>query len=157
MELDFLRAHYPNRRITIRTNEHGHAFAEIETEGEPVTVWYDAEDPQPYMVCFAYQHIHCFNEEDALEWTEEFLSGEKSAIEFFVGNRPIVGGDIDSVAPEDFTEDYFKTCPFAAYILSRPIPFGLHFKVRSVLKKFCFEGRIEKKGEKINFVIHPIT
>lgn len=157
MNFDFLQKKFPDCKVILKDIGYG-TFAEVYAadEAEPVKVFYEGDDPQPYTVAFAFQHIHC-NEAEAVGYIGKLLSGEKSAIEFFVGDHPIVGGDIDSIAPEDFTEDYFKTCPFAAYILSRPIRFGLHFKVRSVLKKFCFDGRIEKTGEKINFVIKPIT
>ena len=146
MELDFLRAHYPNRRITIRTNEHGHAFAEIETEGEPVTVWYDAEDPQPYMVCFAYQHCHCFTENQVFDETDAFINGEKASIEFFIGDRRCVGGDIDSVRPENFTGEYLKSTWVSDHILNREIPENLTCKVRSVKKEFCFDAAISTDG-----------
>lgn len=146
MEFDFLRKHYPDKSITLGTDEYGCAFAEIETEGEPVTVWYEERDSQPYMVCFSFQHIHCFDKEDALEWTESFLSGEKSAIEFFIGDRPGFGGDIDSVRPENFTAEYLKSTWINDYLFSRAIPENLICKVRSVKKEFCFDASIGTDG-----------
>ena len=146
MELDFLKKHYPDKRITVHTNEHGCAFAEIETEDEPVTVWYDAKDPQPYMVCFAYQHCHCFTENQVLDETDAYISGEKACIEFFVGERRCFGGDIDAVLPEHFTSEHLKSTWVSDHILSRELPESLICKVRSVKKEFCFDAEIGTDG-----------
>jgi len=158
MEFDFLQKNFPDCKVILKDVGCG-TFAEVyaSDETEPVKVFLEDIDHQPYTVCFSYQHVHCFNEEEAVEWTKSFLSGERSAIEFFIGDKPCVGGDIESIAPENFTTEYFKTCPFAQFILSKPIPENLNFKVRSVLKKFCFDGYFEKTAKNFTVIIDPLT
>lgn len=158
MIFDFLIKHYPEREITVKTNGQGDAFAEISSDSEEkVTVWYDSIDPVTYIVCFSFQHAHCFTEAQVFDEADAFLSGDKSAIEFFTGDRAVFGGDIESISPENFTTEYFEATPFAQIIFSRPLPENLHFKVRSTLKKYSFDGHFKKKDEKIIVVIDPIS
>ena len=139
-----MKEHFKNYTVDITEPENDSPYAKIYTDAasEPVTVYYESDDCQPYTVCFSYQHVHCFSETDAVEWAEEFLSGKKSAIEFFIGDRPCFGGDIEGMLPEAFTAEFLKGTPFGDMIFSRPVPEGLSFKVRSANKAFCFDGRI---------------
>ena len=126
MNFDFLQKKFPDCKVILKDIGYG-TFAEVYAadEAEPVKVFYEGDDPQPYTVAFAFQHIHC-NEAEAVGYIGKLLSGEKSAIEFFVGDHPIVGGDIDSIAPEDFTENYFKTRPVTAQKKRPPTQSGPH-------------------------------
>lgn len=143
-KLDFLKEHFKNYTVTVTEPDNDDPYAKIDADAdsEPVTVYYESDDCQPYTVCFSYQHVHCFNETDAVECAEAFLSGKKSAIEFFIGDRPCFGGDIEGVLPDAFTTEFLKGTPFGDMIFSRPVPEGLSFRVRSANKAFCFDGKI---------------
>ena len=62
---------------------------------ENITVEYYEEDAlTPFCVCFSFQHSHCTDEDDVVDWINEIICGKKCAIEFFVGERGCFGGDI---------------------------------------------------------------
>lgn len=140
---EFLTDYFDESFIFTDTNEYGTAYAIIFTEdGNEVRVFYENCDHQPYTVTFAYQHVHCSDEAEVIRYAEDYLTGKRASIEFFIGDRPCFGGDIESVLPESFTAEYLRSSPFGNIIFSRPIPEGLSFKVRAAKKEFCFDGQL---------------
>ena len=83
MEFDFLQKNFPDCKVILKDVGCG-TFAEVyaSDETEPVKVFLEDIDHQPYTVAFAFQHIHC-DAAEAVGYIREFLSGERASIEFF--------------------------------------------------------------------------
>ena len=144
MNFDFLQKHFPDCRIVLRDID-GDTFAEVYTsdEADPVKVFYEGEDHQPYTVCFAFQHIHC-DETQAVGYIKEFLSGERASIEFFIEDRPCFGGDIEKSALENFSAETLASL-FGSYFTQGKYKFTI--KVRSALPHNNFDGHFEKDAD----------
>lgn len=141
MNFDFLQKHFPDCRIALKDIDGG-TFAEVyaSDEADPVKVFYEGVDHQPYTVCFAFQHIHC-DEEEAVGYIREFLTGEKSSIEFFLDDRPCFGGDIRKSDLENFSAEKLASL-FGSYFTQGKYKFTI--KVRSALPYNNFDGHFEK-------------
>lgn len=91
---DFLIKQFPNHEIVILEDE---SLAEIiNAFGEDdIKVYYDSEDDfSPYILCFAFQHVHLCNEKEVVDYINDIISGKLFSIEFFQDGERRFGGDI---------------------------------------------------------------
>lgn len=91
---DFLTKQFPNDEIVILEDD---SLAEIiNTFGKDnIKVYYDSDDDfSPYILCFAFQHVHLCDEEAVVDYINDIISGNLFSIEFFYNGQRCFGGDI---------------------------------------------------------------
>lgn len=91
---DFLIKQFPNHEIAILEDE---SLAEIiNTFGKDnIKVYYDSDDDfSPYILCFAFQHVHLCNKEEVVDYINDIISGNLFSVEFFQDGQRCFGGDI---------------------------------------------------------------
>jgi len=90
---DFLIKQFPNDEIVILEDD---SLAEIiNTFGKDnIKVYYDSDDFSPYIVCFAFQHVHLCDEEAVIDYINDIICGNLFSIEFFRDGERCFGGDI---------------------------------------------------------------
>lgn len=91
---DFLIKQFSNYEIIISEDE---GFVEIINPfcKDNIRVHYDFDDEfSPYILCFAFQHVHMCDEEDIVDYVNDIISGELFSIEFFKDGVRRFGGDI---------------------------------------------------------------
>jgi hypothetical protein len=91
---DFLIKQFSNYEIVVLEDE---CLAEIINPfcKENIKVYYDSDDNfSPYILCFAFQHIHLCDEEEVVDYINDITSGNLFSIEFFDDGERRFGGDI---------------------------------------------------------------
>lgn len=91
---DFLVKEFSNYEIIISGEDD---LAEIINpfSKENIKVYYESEDDySPYIVCFAFQHVHLCDEELVIDHINDIIGGNLFSIEFFRDGKRCFGGDI---------------------------------------------------------------
>ena len=91
---DFLVKEFSNYEIIISGEDD---LAEIINpfSKENIKVYYESEDDySPYIVCFAFQHVHLCDEELVIDHINDIIGGNLFSIEFFCDGKRCFGGDI---------------------------------------------------------------
>lgn len=91
---DFLIKKFSNYEIIISDED---CLAEIINPfcKENIKVYYESEDDfSPYILCFAFQHVHLCDEESVIDYINDIISGNLFSIEFFRDGQRCFGGDI---------------------------------------------------------------
>lgn len=91
---DFLIKQFSNHEIVILEDE---SLAEIINAfgKDNIKVYYDSDDDfSPYILCFAFQHVHLCGEEAVIDYIKDIISGNLFSIEFFHNGQRCFGGDI---------------------------------------------------------------
>lgn len=153
MKLDFLKERYHEYNVSVSAGEFGdggeYAHITAPDSDEIIKVYYDPCDTyQPFMFLYAYQHVHCCDEEQVIECINQYITGESACIEFFcyaeengeTVEKPVFGGDISRELLDDLT---VKKLRAQFYFVPKKTMYGCHFKVRSPIAKYNFDGRFE--------------
>lgn len=74
---------------------------------ENIKVYYESEDDySPYILRFAFQHVHLCDEEEVINYINNIIRGKIFSIEFFRDGQRCFGGDI---TVEQLKELSYKT------------------------------------------------
>jgi hypothetical protein len=87
-----LTEHYNNYQLKYLTNEQGEQL-EIKNPYRHDNILVYCSDCE-YIFCFATQHAHFTDTSSLCRYIDDFLSDLKVAVEFYLNNRPIFGGDV---------------------------------------------------------------
>ncbi|MBQ3100388.1 MAG: hypothetical protein IJC50_05285 [Clostridia bacterium] len=124
--------------------------AKILAENEKdIFVGFDLGDiGTPYYLGFTFNHWHLSSEKELVEYIDEIIADKRMSIEFFVGLRPQMGGDLtsDDLSNLSFESlcDRFPSC--------KNNSFGLNFKIRSFSGKYDIDAHFERVGKKFKIV-----
>ncbi len=147
MHLDFLHDYFSNYETLNYETMCGN---KLETEwlyiknpdySEPIKVYYEPNDHEPYMICFATQHLHIADKKELVEAISKFANGSIAAIEFYHNGKNCFGGQIETEHLSNITYDslreYFR---YPKNDLS-----NLTFRIYAWNKSFCYEGSFIKR------------
>ena len=140
----FLSKHFPAYEIKF-SRERNRDLAEIINPfyDENIRVEYIPEDDfTPYVVSFAFQHCHMFDEEDIVEYMNDIIEGNVFSIEFFNKGIRRFGGDIEASELADLS---YETL---AEHWGKLLDYADSFKLRGWLSNNNFDAAliIDKNG-----------
>lgn len=111
---------------------------------ENIRVYYDFEDEfSPYILCFAFQHVHMCDEKEIIDYINGIISGELFSIEFFNDGVRCFGGDI--------TADKLKELSYE--LLERHTGYLGNFKLKDCADSFKVRGWQSDNNYDATFVI----
>ncbi len=105
---DFLIKQFSNYEIIVLEDE---CLAEIINPycKENIRVYYEFEDEySPYILCFAFQHVHLCDEEEVVDYINSIISGNRFSIEFFHDGVRCFGGDITADKLKELSYELLK-------------------------------------------------
>lgn len=128
-KLAFLKDAFPGHQVQF-AEDFAYAVIRNPFYDENMKVYYYAEDDfTPFCVCFSFQHGHLTDEENVVEWIDEYITGKTFAIEFFQDGRRCFGGDITADEMKDLTYANIEKC-FAYVGSTKLFRIADAFKVR---------------------------
>ncbi len=142
--LQCLRDALPEFAVDFRVKD-GAEWAAIRhpEHDESIRVTYDPNDPEPYLLRFATQHLHLEDEMDMLASARAFAHAEWAAIEFYRDGERRFGGQIETSLLEGLTYDSLR----AAFGYGRVDISDMTFRVYAWDERYCFEGSFRRNED----------
>ena len=144
--LSFLASYTSKYRVDISDDLESAIIYNPNSEDHLYVEYDKADDFSPYMLSFAFQHVHLTDEGSAKEWVESILNENVFSIEYFSGEDRRFGGQISAQELSNLSYDYLEQ-DTGYYGLTKLFQIVDHFKIRGWSKKNDFDGYfVEKDG-----------
>ena len=145
VDFSFLSEKYKGHEVVFFPEEEYIRAKILAGNEKDISVGFDTADvATPYYLGFTFNHWHLSSEKELVEYIDEIIADKRMSIEFFVGLRASMGGDItlDEVLDLSYESlcERFPSC--------KNNPFGFNFKIRSFSGKYDIDAHFERVGKK---------